>query len=207
MPPAAILLRYALVLLSGLVVAGYAQDRTADIEVGLVHVNDVYQIAPIDSKAPRGGLARLAGLVGKLRAEHPATLFLFGGDTLSPGIESGLFKGAQMMRAWNATGVDLAVPGNHEFDFGEAVARERFAESRFPWLAANLHADPPLPALKAERVAHGRRRAHRHPRPDHAGDRHPVQARPAHPLHRSARSPPGARPPPCAHRARRPWSR
>ena len=69
-----------------------------------------------------------------------------------PGIESGLFKGAQMMRAWNATGVDLAVPGNHEFDFGEAVARERFAESRFPWLAANLHADPPLPALKASEL-------------------------------------------------------
>lgn len=136
-------------LLSGLAAVGQAQDKAAIIEVGLVHVNDVYQIAPIDPKGQRGGLARLAGLVGKLRAEHPATLFLFGGDTLSPGIESGLFKGAQMMRAWNATGVDLAVPGNHEFDFGEAVARERLAESRFPWLAANLHAEPPLLALKA----------------------------------------------------------
>ena len=143
-------LHFVLVLLLwGVAAVGHAQEKSAVVEVGLVHVNDVYQIAPIEPKAQRGGLARLAGLVGQLRAGHPATLLVFGGDTLSPGIESGLFKGAQMMRAWNALGVDLAVPGNHEFDFGEEVLRERLAESRFPWLAANLHAGPPLPAVKA----------------------------------------------------------
>ncbi len=136
-------------LLSGLAALGLAQDRAAVVEVGIVHVNDIYQIAPVDPKAPRGGLARLAGLVETLRREQPATLFVFGGDTLSPGIESGIFKGAQMMRAWNAMRLDFAVPGNHEFDFGPEVARQRFAESRFPWLAANIEAEPPLPMLRA----------------------------------------------------------
>lgn len=126
---------------------GFAQAG-ATTEVGLIHVNDVYQIAPIDPKGPRGGLARLASLVQSVRRDDAATLFIFGGDTLSPSVESGLFKGRQMMAAWNALGVDLAVPGNHEFDFGEAVLRERLAESRFPWLAANLHTQPPLPAVK-----------------------------------------------------------
>lgn len=136
-------------LLSGLAALGHAQDRAAEVEVGIIHVNDIYQIAPVDARTPRGGLARLAGLVETLRREHPATLFVFGGDTLSPGIESGIFKGAQMMRAWNAMRLDFAVPGNHEFDFGPEVARERFAESRFPWLAANLVAEPPLPMVRA----------------------------------------------------------
>ena len=143
---------FALALaLLGVAAFGQAQDKAAIapiVEIGLVHVNDVYQIAPVDPKAPRGGLARLAGLVETLRREQPATLFVFGGDTLSPGVESGMFKGAQMMRAWNAMRLDFAVPGNHEFDFGEEVARARFAESRFPWLAANLRAEPPLPMLK-----------------------------------------------------------
>jgi 5'-nucleotidase len=130
--------------------AAQAADRP--VEVGLIHVNDVYQIAPIDPKGPRGGLARLATLVRAIKREAPATLFVFGGDTLSPGVESGLFKGRQMMAAWNALGVDLAVPGNHEFDFGPAVLRERLAESRFPWLAANLAAVPPLPAVKASEL-------------------------------------------------------
>jgi 5'-nucleotidase len=130
--------------------AAQAADRP--VEIGLVHVNDVYQIAPIDPKGPRGGLARLATLVREIKREAPATLFVFGGDTLSPGVESGLFKGRQMMAAWNALGVDLAVPGNHEFDLGPAVLRERLAESRFPWLAANLNAEPPLPAVKASEL-------------------------------------------------------
>lgn len=153
MSPAACLSRrlahlaFALVLL-GLAGFGRAQDGTELVEVRLVHVNDIYQIAPVDPAGSRGGLARLAGLVGKLRGEHPATIFVFGGDTLSPGIESGLFQGAQMMRAWNATALDLAVPGNHEFDFGAEVLRQRLAESRFPWLAANLIAEPPLPMVK-----------------------------------------------------------
>ena len=142
---------FALVLL-GAIAPAHAQDKAAVVEIGLVHVNDVYQIGAIDPKAPRGGLARLAGLVDTLRREHPATLFVFGGDTLSPGVESGMFKGAQMMRAWNAMRLDLAVPGNHEFDFGDDVARERLGESRFPWLAANLHAEPPLPAVKGTRI-------------------------------------------------------
>ncbi|WP_428828015.1 bifunctional metallophosphatase/5'-nucleotidase [Azonexus sp. IMCC34842] len=126
---------------------GFAQP-TGMIQVGLIHVNDIYQIAPIDPQAPRGGLARLASLVKAIRQQDPATLFVFGGDTLSPSVESGLFKGRQMMAAWNALGVDVAVPGNHEFDFGESVLRDRLAESRFPWLAANLLAEPPLPAIK-----------------------------------------------------------
>lgn len=117
--------------------------------VDFIHVNDVYQIAPIDPKGPRGGLARLATLVREIRREAPGALFSFGGDTLSPSVESGLLKGRQMMAAWNALGVDVAVPGNHEFDFGPDVLRVRLAESRFPWLAANLAAEPPLLAVQA----------------------------------------------------------
>ncbi len=122
------------------------------VKIAFLHVNDVYQVGPIDPNAPRGGLARLSSLVREMKRRLPATLFVFGGDTLSPSVESGLFKGQQMMAAWNAAGVDLAVPGNHEFDFGPEVLRERLAESRFPWLAANLDATPPLPATAPSRL-------------------------------------------------------
>lgn len=132
-------------LLAGISIFAFAGETR---EIGLLHVNDVYQIAPIDPKAPRGGLARLATLVSAVKRDAPATLFLFGGDTLSPSVESGAFKGRQMMAAWNALQLDAAVPGNHEFDFGEDVLRERLAESGFPWLAANMRADRPLPHVQ-----------------------------------------------------------
>lgn len=105
------------------------------MRVQLLLVNDVYQLDPVGG---RGGLARVATLVRELRRETPHTLFVLGGDTLSPSVLSTFFQGRQMIEAWNALGLDAATFGNHEFDFGPAVLRERVRESRFPWLAANV---------------------------------------------------------------------
>jgi len=127
-----------LCLACALLLAALAQGaRAAEVRVTLLHVNDVYQIAPVD-KGQRGGLARLATLKRQVQAESPHTLMILGGDTLSPSVASNTFQGAQMIAAWNATGLDLAVLGNHEFDFGPEVLKARMDESRFPWLGANV---------------------------------------------------------------------
>jgi 5'-nucleotidase len=99
-------------------------------------VNDVYQIEP-DARG-RGGLARVATLVRELRRETPHTLLVLAGDTLSPSLYSTFFRGRQMIEAWNAVGLDIAIFGNHEFDFGPAVLIERMRESAFAWLATNV---------------------------------------------------------------------
>ena len=49
-----------------------------------------------------------------------------------------LYKGAQMIDAWNTVGLDYATFGNHEFDFGPDVLKERIKESKFAWVAANV---------------------------------------------------------------------
>jgi 2',3'-cyclic-nucleotide 2'-phosphodiesterase (5'-nucleotidase family) len=105
------------------------------VRIQLLLVNDVYQLQPVDG---RGGLARVATLVRGLRARTPQTLFVLAGDTLSPSVLSTIFQGRQMVEVWNALGLDAAVFGNHEFDFGPAVLRQRMQESRFPWLGANV---------------------------------------------------------------------
>ncbi len=43
-----------------------------------------------------------------------------------------------MIDAWNASGLDYATFGNHEFDLGPDVLRERMREWRLKWLAANV---------------------------------------------------------------------
>ncbi len=114
--------------------AAWAADT---VKLTLMHVNDVYQLGPVD-KGKNGGLARLATQVQRIRQDAPHSLFIFGGDTLSPSVASNTFRGAQMIAGWNALKVDLAVIGNHEFDFGPEVFRQRLDESEFPWLAANM---------------------------------------------------------------------
>jgi 5'-nucleotidase len=107
------------------------------VHITLLHLNDVYQMSPVD-KGQRGGLARVAALAKGIEAQNPNTFLLLGGDTLSPSLASNLFQGAQMIDLWNRLGLDVAVPGNHEFDFGDAVFLQRIGESRFPWVVANV---------------------------------------------------------------------
>jgi 5'-nucleotidase len=107
------------------------------VKVTLLQLNDVYQISAID-KGTRGGLARVATLRKQVMETQPNTLFLLGGDTIAPSVASNIFKGQQMIAVWNMIGLDLAVLGNHEFDFGPEVLLARIKESRFAWLGTNV---------------------------------------------------------------------
>lgn len=115
----------------------FAQKPDCTVRVTLLQVNDVYQFAPVDG-GKSGGLARVSALRKQILAESPHTLFLLAGDTISPSVESITYKGRQMIDAWNLSGLDYATLGNHEFDFGPDVLRERMSESKFKWLAANV---------------------------------------------------------------------
>lgn len=112
-----------------------APALAAPTKITFLHVNDVYEISPRDGL---GGLAELMTLLKAERASSPQSIMTLGGDLISPSVMSGITKGKHMIELMNALGVAVAVPGNHEFDFGPEVAAQRFAESRFPWLGANV---------------------------------------------------------------------
>ena len=111
----------------------------APLSLTLVHVNDWDQMAGIKGA---GGAAKIAAVVAEERARAEAegghAVVTFGGDMISPSVLSGIDKGAHMIDLANAIGFDVAVLGNHEFDFGPAVLEERLAESDTIWLAGNV---------------------------------------------------------------------
>lgn len=109
----------------------------AQTRVTIIHVNDVYQFVPVDG-GTRGGLARLSTIKKKAVAENPNTIMTLGGDTVSPSVETRTYKGAQMIDAWNAIGLDYSVFGNHEFDIKTPDLLARIKESKFKWLGANV---------------------------------------------------------------------
>ena len=89
-----------------------------------------------------GGAARIAAVVAEERARAEAAgghaIVTFGGDMISPSLMSGIDKGAHMIALADAVGFDVGVLGNHEFDFGAGVLRQRLSESRMTWLAGNV---------------------------------------------------------------------
>jgi hypothetical protein len=125
--PAAIVV-VAAALAACAALGGRAPDADL-LHVTLLQINDHYVLEPVDG-GRRGGMARLATLVRDLKRENPNTIFALAGDTISPSVESARLKGAQMVAALNAVGLDFAAFGNHEFDFGPEVLVERMKESK-----------------------------------------------------------------------------
>ena len=57
---------------------------------------------------------------------------------LSPSLASGFDKGQNNIDFTNLVPFDLAVPGNHEFDFSPESFAEKLAASKYPWAAINI---------------------------------------------------------------------
>ncbi len=114
------------------------------VRITVLHTNDVYEIAP---QQGRGGLAELATLLQRERAAAAHSITTFGGDLISPSVLSGITEGAQMIELYNLLGTDVAVLGNHEFDFGPEIAAQRVRESTFPWLGTNVLGRDGKPAV------------------------------------------------------------
>ncbi len=119
------------------VTSGAARDA---VTVTIVHLNDVYEILPVEG-GKAGGLARVATVVAQLKATHAAVLVTLGGDYLSPSalgtavVDGQRLAGRQMVDVLNATGVDWATFGNHEFDVSEAQFRAHLGQAKFRWVS------------------------------------------------------------------------
>jgi 5'-nucleotidase len=97
----------------------------------------VYTGAPVDG-GRAGGLARVATLKKQLAAPGKTVVLTLAGDFLSPSVASSIFQGSQMIDALNAAGLDIATLGNHEFDFGPEVLREKMKAAKWQFVVSNV---------------------------------------------------------------------
>ena len=153
------------VLLLVLLVAGCATAPPTPVEpvhVVIVGTTDVHGWFNGRMELPtgggegvhHGGVALLASYVEALRAANDGNVVLVdSGDMFQGTLESNLFEGEPVVRAYNALGYSAAAVGNHEFDYGpvgpgvtatkpgddELGALKRNASiAQFPFLAANM---------------------------------------------------------------------
>ncbi len=140
-----------LALVLGIVLTGCSASRNAatqrdngNIEIIVLQLNDVYEIAPLPGDN-LGGLARVATLKRRLISENPNTFMILAGDFVSPSVIGTLddengegIDGKHMVETLNHAGLDIAIFGNHEFDIKEADLQKRINESAFDWVSSNV---------------------------------------------------------------------
>jgi len=90
--------------------------------ITILHTNDTHsQIDPLppnDRNAGKGGVARRATLVKRVRKENPNTLLIDAGDVLQGTPYFNFYRGEVEYKAMSAIGYDASTLGNHEFDNG-----------------------------------------------------------------------------------------
>lgn len=128
--------RLAALMIGATALVGGAFPAMAEsVKLTILGVGDIYNFQESDG---RGGFARLNAVAKAERAANPNTIYVFDGDMLSPSILSGFDKGQNTIDLTNLVPFDIAVPGNHEFDFGPENFFEKMAASNYPWAAVNI---------------------------------------------------------------------
>jgi 2',3'-cyclic-nucleotide 2'-phosphodiesterase (5'-nucleotidase family) len=107
-----------------------------------------------DGNADRGGLARCATVIERIRARDRNVLLLDAGDTIQGDAFGYLSGGLGMVKALNHLRYDAWVLGNHEFDWGLEKLAPCVEAAAMPVLNANLRDHPDLPAgVASSRIA------------------------------------------------------
>jgi len=118
------------------------RDSSGDILITILHTNDTHsQIDPLPANNKlypgRGGAARRATLVKRVRQENPHTLVLDAGDVFQGTPYFNFYKGEVEYRVMSLIGYDAATIGNHEFDNGVEALASAMRFAKFPLVSAN----------------------------------------------------------------------
>jgi len=117
------------------------QASEAETVITILHTNDTHsQIDPLpanDANAGKGGVARRATLVKRVRKENPNTLLVDAGDVLQGSPYFNFYKGEVEYKAMSAIGYDVGTLGNHEFDNGVDALAAALKFANFDIVSAN----------------------------------------------------------------------
>lgn len=111
--------------------------------VVVLHTNDFhgYLLSTTDAnKNNVAGAAREATIVDNVRSTFGSShvLLVDAGDAIQGATIANLFQGRDVIEVYNDMGYNVATLGNHEWDYGQDVLKERIAQAHFDYINANV---------------------------------------------------------------------
>lgn len=102
-------------------------------EIIVLYTNDIH--CSVDNKL---NFASIAAYKQELLDEGKQVVLVDAGDAVQGGPVGANSNGADIVKLMNAAGYDLAIPGNHEFDYGMENFLALTKQADFEYLSANL---------------------------------------------------------------------
>ena len=96
------------------------------------------RIVNSDDSGKSIGLAEMAAAVKAVKKQHKLTYWFDAGDNLHGMPRINVSNGENMVPLLNSAGIDLFVPGNHDFNYGATQLLSLAKKLKFPVLAANI---------------------------------------------------------------------
>src|ERR1043166_7002530 len=113
----------------------------AETVITILHTNDTHsQIDPLpanDKNAGKGGVARRATLVKRIRKENPNTLLIDAGDVFQGTPYFNFYKGEVEYKSMSLIGYDVVTLGNHDFDNGVNALAAAMKFANFEFVSTN----------------------------------------------------------------------
>lgn len=122
----------AMVLFGGTAVVSAAED------IVILYTNDVHCAIEADEENGVLGYGNTAAIKKDLEAEGNSVLLVDAGDAVQGAAVGTLSDGESIIELMNVCGYDLAVPGNHEFDYGMDQFLSLAEEADFRYISCNF---------------------------------------------------------------------
>jgi 5'-nucleotidase len=119
-----------------------AEEKLDFVKLTILHTNDVHsRIEPFPMDGGRnegkGGVAKRAALINKIRQEEKNVLLFDAGDYFQGTPYYNFFGGELEIKLMSELKYDAATLGNHDFDFGIEGLHKQLPHANFPILSGN----------------------------------------------------------------------
>ena len=112
------------------------------VKLTILHTNDIHcHIDPFPIDDPeyhgKGGMARMAALINRIKAEDENVLLFDAGDMFQGTPYFNYYKGELILKVMSKMGYDASTLGNHEFDNGLEGIENHLDYASFPLVNSN----------------------------------------------------------------------
>lgn len=123
-----------------------AEPVSAGGDITVVYTNDIHSYIDNVVKDDEGNvtgdglrLSKIAAMVADMREAGENVLLVDAGDEVHGSVYGAMDEGETIIDIMNATGYQLATPGNHDLDYGMLHFQKLMEKAEYPYITCNFH--------------------------------------------------------------------